>query len=200
MNLKFHESIQGYFSACYKSLATEIKASMLAAEDQIYGELYYYSVVKLLKHINLVKDDHFLDVGSGLGKLVLQIFLTTPASIVTGVEINNQRHLVATAITNIMHNDLPELFAGDRKLRLLNEDFLQTNVNDVTVVYICSTVFSFALLQEISNKINNMPKVRMVISLRKLPNLQYFQLKKKIFLHGCWDYTAGYIYLHPNKD
>ena len=75
---------------------------MFATSNEIYGELYYYSVVKLLRYLKITERDHFLDIGSGLGRLVFQIFLTTNAASVTGVEINEQRYDISCKIKDNM--------------------------------------------------------------------------------------------------
>lgn len=194
-----HELIQTYFDAIYDSLDSDVKQSIFAKENEIYGELYYYSVVKLLNYLNITEKDHFLDIGSGLGKLVFQLFLTTQASAVTGIEINYARYEISLKIKKMLEQQFPETFTQERSLNLIHGDFLQCDVtrsdfNDITIAYICGTVFSFPLLTAIGEKINTMNSVEKVVSLRKLPNMNHFMLTKRIFLHGSWDKTACYIY------
>ena len=197
MDIKLHPMIQSYFDYCYGYLDRDIKKSMSSSSNEIYGELYYYSVVKLLKYLNLTEKAHFLDIGSGFGKIVFQIFLTTNVSSATGIEINNQRHSIACSAKKIMEDNLPEIFNKNRKLYLINNNFLNINLdnlNNITMIYICCAVFSFELLSDIGNKINSMRSVQTVVSFRKLPNLSNFKLTKKIFLHGSWDYAPCYLY------
>lgn len=194
-----HELIQSYFDTLYDSLDLEVKQSMFAKDNEIYGELYYYSVVELLKYLNISAKDHFLDIGSGLGKLVFQLFLTTEAHSITGIEINAQRYHISTQVRNMLQHQLPDSFQPHRSLNLIQDDFLnfdftQPNFNNISIAYVCSTVFSLALLNSIGNKINSMNSVEKVISLRKLPNLTHFSLAKRIFIHGSWDKTACYLY------
>lgn len=189
-----HELLQSYFAKLYHSHHTQINQSLCAQSNEIYGELYYYSVLKLLKHITITSVDHFLDVGFGLGKLVFQLFLTTNAASITGIEINTQRYQIANGIKETLKQDLPELFNSKRTLTLIEGDFLQYDFNHITIIYICSTVFSLELLHALGKKINEMPNINTIISLRKIPNLDKFKLTKKIFLHGTWDKSACYIY------
>ena len=189
-----HNLIQHYFESLYSVFSSEINQTLCYQNNEIYGELYYYSIVKLLKYIPIRATDHFLDIGSGLGKLVFQIFLTTPAVNVTGIEINSARMLIAQKIKYNMQNHLPELFKSYKAIHLIESDFLTYQFESVTIVYVCSTVFSSYLLTAISEKINRMASVHTVISMRKLSFLSNFFLRKKIFLHGTWDMTACYIY------
>ena len=196
IDLTLHELIQAYFDHCYGLLTPTIKTPISPLQaNEIYGELCYYSVVKLLKHLNLTIQDHFLDIGSGLGKIVFQIFLITEVNSVTGVEINKPRHEIACSISNLIKNNLPALFNHDRNLYLINDDVLNINLSHITVIDVCSTVFSFELLQKLGNKINNhCSNVKTVVSLRKLPELTSFRLAKKIFLQVTWDLAPCYLY------
>merc|ERR1711963_964671 len=45
---------------------------------------------------NLGASDTFVDLGSGLGKLVLQVFLTTDVGRAVGIEIIEERHHLAS--------------------------------------------------------------------------------------------------------
>ena len=189
-----HEMIQTYFETMYTDFEKDIKQSLFAKGDQIYDELYYYSIVHLLQHLEVTDIDHFLDMGSGLGKLVFQVFLTTHAASVTGIEIHPQRHAIAAKIKNRMAEQLPEMFAQKRQLNLLEGDFLKQDFYPTTIVYICSVVFSLGLLNGICKKINTMDSVKKIASLRKLPTLNNFELTKKIFLHGTRDNYPCYLY------
>jgi hypothetical protein len=191
---KLNELIQAYFEKIYSAFDTDIKQTLFANANELYGELYFYSVVKLLKYLEITEEDNFLDIGSGLGKIVFQIFLTTKAKTCTGIEINNQRHNIAWKIKDKIEEQLPEMFNKNRNLTLLNEDFLKYEFNGITLIYICSTVFSYELLTAVSQKINEMKSVRKVASFRKLPNMDKFKLSKKLFLHATWDHVACYIY------
>jgi len=166
---------------------------LFGSSNEIYGELYYYSVVELLKYLKITPTDHFLDIGSGLGKLVFQIFLSTEAENVTGIEINEERHVIACNIKAKLKQQLPQLFIH-RTLDLIEGDFLNYNFDKISIIYLCSTVFSETLLQNIGTKINVMPNVKTIASLRKLPYLTHFKITKRIFLHSTWDRVACYLY------
>ena len=189
-----HEKIQTYFSECYGVLEDKIRASLFGHDNEIYGELYYYSVVKLLSNLTISAHDHFLDVGSGLGKLVFQVFLTTPAKSVSGIEINAARHEIAQDLKDPILHFKDNHTTASRSLNMIHGDFLEHDGRHVTIVYVCSTVFSYVLLEAMGQKINNMQAVHTVVSLRKLSGLLNFRLKKKIFLQGTWDKTVCYIY------
>jgi 16S rRNA A1518/A1519 N6-dimethyltransferase RsmA/KsgA/DIM1 with predicted DNA glycosylase/AP lyase activity len=193
-NTSYHELIQSYLEQLYAPYAIDIKKSQFFYKNEQYGELYYYSFVKLLTYLQISPEDHVLDIGSGLGKIVFQLFLTTQAASVTGVEINLQRYAICKKIYATMQQQLPDMFANDRKLNILHGDFLNHGFSEISVIYVCSTVFSFDLLDAIGKKINMMPRVKKIASFRKLPHLSNFQLIERIFLHADWEKTPCYLY------
>ncbi len=193
-NIALHEMIQAYFDSLYGALDFDVREAMFGESNEIYGELYYYSVVKLLNYLKITEKDHFLDIGSGLGRLVFQIFLITNAASVTGIEINNQRYELSEKIKENMQKQLPNMFNRNRILEFLRGDFLTHSFDNISIIYVCSTVFSFTLLNSIGEKINCMNNVQKIISLRKIPNLSKFKLGRKLFLQGTWDNSPCYIY------
>jgi SAM-dependent methyltransferase len=184
--------MQKQLTEYYKHLKVQISDSEHAKGNEIYGELYYQSVEKLLKHLKIGSSDHFLDIGSGLGKLIFQVFLTTPAYAVTGVEINAKRYAISNQVKTLMMNR--QDVVGKGILNIIEGDFLYIHFKDVTIAYVCSTVFSYELLEAIGQKINAMSTVHTVVSLRKLPGLLNFKLSKTLLLQGTWDSTFCYIY------
>jgi len=189
------EMIQAYLEKLYGSYQADIRQCLFSQSNEIYGELYYYSVKKLLKYLKITSEDRFLDIGSGLARLIFQVFLTTNAASVSGIEINAARHSIADRIKEKIEEKLPELFVGKKSLELIMGDFLNHFFDSISVIYVCSTVFSFELLQAIGQKINEMETVRRVASMRKMPDLTRFALVKKIYLQGTWDRTVCYLYV-----
>ncbi len=189
-----HEMMQSYLEHLYTPHACDIKKSLFFYQNEQYGELYYYGFLKLLKYLNLGDKDHFLDVGCGLGKIVFQSFLTTMVASASGIEINALRYQIAIKVEENIRQQLPDMFRQARSLHMIHGDFLQHDFPNITVVYLCSTVFSFDLLYVVGQKINAMPHVRRIATLRKLPNLSDFKLSKRIFLQADWERVPCYIY------
>ena len=79
---------------------------------------------------------------------MFQVFLLSDAASVIGVEIVSLRAAIASQIKMIIQAQLPLAFKDDRKLELIDEDYLADSFNQVTIVYVCSTIFSFDFLKE----------------------------------------------------
>lgn len=195
LNLKspMHDLIQSYLDQIYQPYAANIQQSLSHQGNERYGELHYYGLLKVLKYIELSPNDHFLDIGSGLGKVVFQIFLTEDIASVTGIELNVQRSLIAAQVKTIIQQDLPHLWI-DKSLNILQGDFLSQDLDHTSVIYVCSTVFSFALLHAMGKKMNAMQNVKKIAAFSKIPHLHDFRLKKTIEVHCSWDKVVCYFY------
>lgn len=193
-NLPTDELIQHYLNALYFPFTAAIQQGYHAEGNELYGEIHYYSAKKLLSALKLQTQDHFMDVGSGFGRVVLQGFLTENIQSATGIEINPKRHDIAVEVAAEVQKTLPGLFKEGRTLNFINGDFLDYKPDDVTVLYICSLAFSLPLLEGVGEKINQMKSVKRIASVRKIPNLQGFDIREKLFLHGTWDRFSCYIY------
>ncbi|CAG2065351.1 unnamed protein product, partial [Timema podura] len=53
---------------------------------EVYGETSYDLVCQMIDQIEITKDDVFVDLGSGVGQVVLQMAAATPCKICLGVE------------------------------------------------------------------------------------------------------------------
>lgn len=165
-----------------------------------YGEITAKGLEQLIEHFknNLQAHDVFYDLGSGIGKVATQVALTTPARAV-GIELSPTRHAIAAHIKdelvqkNILAND---------KLRFIEGNILDVNLNNATVIFMCSTCFSDELMKKITENIYNIPHTHaiQVITLKELtPHNTYrfeeFKAGKTFNLCMTWsDCTPVYTY------
>jgi SAM-dependent methyltransferase len=104
-----------------------------------YGEMEIHGLESLYKH--LIKEleikgiDSFMDIGSGKGKLCYLMSLKPEIKSILGIELVKSRHELAT---NIVINAKYK-----KKVTLLNENFLDKNVNikDFFDLHSCKRVF-----------------------------------------------------------
>lgn len=64
---------------------------LVHSSAETYGELQYTGVRSLIKHSNIGESDVFYDLGSGIGKVVLQIAIDTPCQKINGIELSATR-------------------------------------------------------------------------------------------------------------
>lgn len=159
-----------------------------------YGEITYKGAAELLRKLNLKETDVLYDLGSGVGKLVVQVGLTTPAKVV-GIELSKTRHEYAISVQKEIE-----------KRNLVKKDkitFINKNINDVpldqaTVLFMCSTCFSDELMRSLTEKLGKLKKGLRVVTLRKLPEPHNFKLIESLQLPMTWsNNTNVYIYQLP---
>ncbi len=193
------ELYQGYLTKVYQHThvknysPSEREAFTQENVSITYGELLYPSVKKMLKQIALRSDDVFLDLGSGIGKCALQVFMQSDVHKVVGIEASNLLHEQALKICQQVKTDFPFFWFDDRQLNFIGDNFLKANWQQATVVYTCSTCFTQELLVAIGNKINQQATVKQVLSLRPLPTLK-MPLKKVFSVECSWDSALCFVY------
>jgi len=164
---------QYYLNHIFKNMrghGTDMAGKKIIAQS--YGEILYPSIAKLLSIIPLHADDVFVDAGSGLGKLALQIFLTSPVKAVYGIEIVARLHQQAILAEQKLREDLLECYQNERELKFILGSMLDT----------------------LSIKIENILSIHTVLTLRPLNLLQRLKFKKILRLEASWDTTLCYVY------
>lgn len=149
-----------------------------------YGEIPYDSAAHILSDMNISRQDVFYDLGSGTGKLVIQVYLTTPIKRSIGVEISPSRWKVAESCRKqVANND--HLVVG-RDLIFLNQDISKANFNDATICFISGITFPPPLIQSTMNRLSSFGHKIKVISILALPPHKNFKLIKTYNLPMSW--------------
>lgn len=194
------ELYQGYLQSVYQNTKGYQHYSTLAHQDFrknhisiTYGELLFASTNKLINEANFKRGDVFLDLGSGLGKCALQVFMKSDLRKIIAIEASTLLHEQAQAIYQQVQKDFPYFWEEGRETHLIGDNFLKQDWQDSTVIYSCSTCFTPELLVLIGNKINQYPQIRDVFSLRPLPTLN-MPLKKVFGVECSWDSALCFQY------
>lgn len=159
-----------------------------------YGELWYYSVKKIIRRLALSSEDVFLDLGSGLGKCALQIFMQSNAQKVIGIEAVKQSHQWALLLKERCQAKCPFFWEEGRSLVFYEGNFLDYSWQEATVVYTCSTCYTSELLCAIGNKINQETQIQQVLSLRPLPTLSRLRMYQVFPVECSWDSALCFHY------
>lgn len=166
--------------------------------SETYGEILYPSMDKLISLLAMTEDDIFLDLGSGKGKIVTQVFLNSCVKEAKGIEILPHLHQVATHTADRLITELPEFFSGNRKLTFIQEDFFQTSLTGSTLAYLGSTCFNQSMLHQLGALINQTPSIHTVLTLRPMYFLKRFQLQQILRVECSWDSALCYVYKAPS--
>lgn len=162
--------------------------------SETYGEILYASVDALFSEIILSEQDIFIDLGSGLGKVVLQVFLKSTVRESCGIEIVPELHRQALIAAQKVQNDLPGFYTGDRKITFLLGNFLEITLSKATIVLAGSPCFSPKMLHKLGKIIDNSPSIHSVFSLRPIYTLKRLPFKKAVRIECSWDTALCYIY------
>jgi SAM-dependent methyltransferase len=158
-----------------------------------YGEITLEGALELLKELNLTEQDVFMDLGCGIGKFNVIVFLVTPAQKSIGVELSQTRYDHAQQAAQELHESL----GSDKKrfknkvLEFRKDDMLATPLDDATVIYMCSTCFAEPLLQKLNERFAQLPVGTRIISLKSLPPHEHLKLVKTISLPMTWSKSTG---------
>lgn len=182
---------QKYLNILYHQVISYYKPTNIAETS---GEILYESINKLIPIMRLKEHDVFVDLGSANGKIVSQIFLTTPVKASIGIEIVPELHNAAMRVSQQIKNDLPYFYENNRDMTFIQGDFLNKSLDGMTVAIINATCFPPSLLNELGKIINNTTTIRLVLSLRPLATLGRLVCKRVIPIECSWDSTLCYCY------
>ncbi|MFA6066398.1 MAG: hypothetical protein WC707_04440 [Candidatus Babeliaceae bacterium] len=161
-----------------------------------YGEITYEAAQELLEDLKLASYDIFYDLGSGIGKLAVQVALTTPAKKIVGVELSTTRHNTARKIAKQIKKD--HKLSKYKKIAFENKNITEVSLKDATVIFMCSTCFSQELMQKIMRVLAHHKKGLRVVTLQKLPKNDLFILVKEYRLPMTWSPNSP-VYLYCKK-
>lgn len=160
-----------------------------------YGEITYESAQKIIEELSLSPHDVFYDLGSGIGKMVMQVYLESPVKKSGGIELSQTRCQRAQEAREKLKKDFPADYKEERILSFENSNINNADMHDATVVYMCSLCFSDDLMKQITDKLSTLKHLKRVISLRQLPEGKNFFLYKTLQLPMTWSTnTSVYIY------
>lgn len=149
-----------------------------------YGEIPYDSAAHILDDMHLTRQDVFYDLGSGVGKLVLQVYLTTPVKRSVGVELSKTRFEIAENCHKQAIQD--DHITVGRELVFLNQNLNALPLSDATVCFISGITFPLQLVKSIMDKLSTLEHKVKVISVLPLPEHKHFNLIKTYNLPMSW--------------
>jgi len=158
-----------------------------------YGEIKYESAEQLFNDLKLTSRDVLYDLGSGVGKLIVQAYLTTPVKKSVGIELAQSRSNQAQEVQKIITKEHRRKGAV---LEFRHQSIVEADLHDATVIYMCSTCYSEELMQQIVTMLCKLKKGLRVITLKELPANTCFQLIKTYHLPMTWSKSSPvHVYL-----
>ena len=150
----------------------------------IYGEIMPAATVRLIDALELGPDDVFVDLGSGVGKVVVTAALCSAVGRAVGVELARDRH--AQGLEVVREAEAEGLLRPGVVL-LRNEDILRTDLSDATVLYTCSTAFPYAFTERLALRVRKLRRPVRFVTLQVLDSdLPGFALDAILRLDMSW--------------
>jgi hypothetical protein len=153
-----------------------------------YGETGFDSIEAIVHNFQdkFNSSTVFYDLGSGTGKIVYHVGLLHDVKKSCGIEYSKERHELSLSIKETY--DLPD----SKNVILLNENILDCDISDATVIYCDNTLFPNNINESIYKKI---PKGCLVISRQQFKESKLnAELLKKHF--SCFtEYGTNTLYI-----
>lgn len=158
-----------------------------------YGEIEFLPFVALLSLITLDSDTVFYDLGSGIGKAVIACAMVYPVRKSVGIELLPELCVIAKqqALKLASH---PSYQKEAAKIQFLQEDLLEADLSEATLIFINSTTFLGIIWQKLSAHLSNFSQLQTVITTSKaLPNAD-FTLINTTKLQMSWGVVPAFIH------
>ncbi|KAF4532063.1 hypothetical protein B566_EDAN016135 [Ephemera danica] len=112
---------------------------------EVYGETSYDLVCQMIDQIEITEDDVFVDLGSGVGQVVLQMAAATPCKICVGVEKAEVPSSYAESMTNYFRRWMRWYGKKYGEYRLIKGDFLneenRQHIVSASIVFVNNFAF-----------------------------------------------------------
>lgn len=136
------------------------------AIEYTYGEIEFLPFIALLSLVNPDCDTVFYDLGSGIGKAIFACAMVYPVQKSVGVELLPELHDAACKKKNELALN-PNYIEQAKTIDFILGDFLEVDLNEATMIFINSTTLLGAVWETLCMRLNNLPKLRIVISTSK---------------------------------
>jgi precorrin-6B methylase 2 len=169
----FNKVYEGYDG--YKIYSQEKEKLNLNKTSFIYGEIIFDEFVELLKKVNPQKDDIFYDLGSGLGKPCLAISLAFEIKKAVGVELLPDFIKASREV----YEKTKEIFPEINEVEFREENFLETNLEEATIIFLHATCFDEKEMEKIEESLLKLKKEsRIIVITKSLKNSKFLLLEE----------------------
>ncbi len=180
--------------------ASEQKIVTDHGSSPTYGEITPEGAALVASQLGVTKDDVFYDLGCGVGKFVLQMYLDTPAKKSIGIELAPSRVRYAQKVREKLvaqNGTLPQ-----KEIHFKEQSMLDTPLDDATIIYISSTCFSTDFMKKIVDKLAQLKPGLRLVTLTQLPENEHFERVKELTVPMTWSSnTTAYVHkLKETKD
>ncbi|GAX82063.1 hypothetical protein CEUSTIGMA_g9491.t1 [Chlamydomonas eustigma] len=160
----------------------------------VYGEVMPEGIQSIMQRMNLEKNDVFIDLGSGLGRSVIQIGLNQPEVRSIGIELSATRHeQAAWALDTVQScHGLPVT-----NISLTLGDITTCSLEGGTHFMLCSTAFSASGCRMIAERLAATSTFKLLVTSRQLPPNPYLRKVGDFPCAYSWNLGGqAHVYAH----
>lgn len=194
LNLTSHTPI---FQQLYRDVdgftASRFARQKQDAIEYTYGEIEFLPFIALLSLVTPDSDTVFYDLGSGVGKAVIACAMVYPVRKSVGIELLPELCVIAEQQAKKLASH-PKYQKEAEKIQFLQDDLLEADLSEATLIFINSTTFLGITWQKLSVRLSNFSQLQTVITTSKaLPNLD-FTVINTTKLQMSWGVVLAFIH------
>ncbi|KAF7286980.1 hypothetical protein GWI33_002823 [Rhynchophorus ferrugineus] len=144
---------------------------------EVYGETSYDLVCQMIDQINITSDDVFIDLGSGVGQVVLQMAAATPCKICLGIEKADVPSRYAEAMNKNFRTWMQWYGKKYGEYKLIRGDFLteehREKINQATIVFVNNFAFGPAVDHQLKERFADLKDGARIVSSRSFCPLNF---------------------------
>jgi len=170
----------------------EERAIRATRGSPVYGEIRPASVSRMIDRLVLGPRDVFYDLGSGIGKVVNQVAISAPVRRAVGIELSRTRVATSRSVLRALRT---EERVVAKQVSFRHASILDVDLGDATVVYTCSTAFSWRFLSRICRHLRKVGRPLRFLSVQELEPLAGFHHVDTLRLDMTWQ-PRDRVYLY----
>lgn len=168
------------------------------AFEYVYGEIEFISFVALLAQCNPDKDTVFYDLGSGTGKAVFACAMVFDIKKCYGIELFTLLHKAAEQQLDGF-KQIPAYKKKADKITFIHGNFLNTDFNDGSLIFINSTALIGPTWDKLKAKLVHTPVGTTVITTSKPLSLPDFSLTHTSMVEMSWGVVQAFTQVRNNS-
>lgn len=148
-----------------------------------YGEIMPAALDHLIDALEPEPEDVFFDLGSGLGKVILQVAMTVQVEQCIGIELVESRHREAMAA---LARARAAGYLRTEDVRFRKADILRARLTGATILYTCSTAFPEGFMMRVAERVANLAEGVRLVTLQELDDNPWFEREELLRLDMSW--------------
>ncbi|XP_049817740.1 histone-lysine N-methyltransferase, H3 lysine-79 specific isoform X3 [Aethina tumida] len=144
---------------------------------EVYGETSYELVCQMIDQIDITPDDVFIDLGSGVGQVVLQMAAATPCKVCFGIERADVPSRYAESMNKNFRSWMKWYGKKYGEYKLMKGDFLteehRERINQASIVFVNNFAFGPAVDHQLKERFADLKDGARIVSSKSFCPLNF---------------------------